>query len=339
MHEPSSQYDQWSLESDLNSLLPICAVHSPALEFQEHDDWTKVKTHRGGRGTARQGTHQTSSCQQQTPCAGSRFAVLSDGGIDAFPILSAAQEPSARKPRMIAPPRRVGQSVFKNAVKQFRKLKENEKKPLLVATVNAGASDSEFALKADEIRHECWEERVRAKGETHHGRHQTLYKDRPTNAMPLRPQHGDAAKWQVLSLAVESRAAESVLSHMLIQDRPIRETWASKNGLNYISATGDPIPNLGEQRFPLITREGSTRSMTLQAAPVDRPLGSVKRMCQAGHKVVFDSDGSYVLNKTTMGVNWLREESGNFMLDMWVMPGSWVTDSVSDTTEGFSRDR
>ena len=97
----------------------------------------------------------------------------------------------------------------------------------------------------------------------------------------LRPQHGDAAKWQVLSLAVESRAAESVLSHMLIQDRPIRETWASKNGLNYISATGDPIPNLGEQRLPLITREGSTRSMTLQAAPVDRPLGSVKRMRQA----------------------------------------------------------
>ena len=124
MHEPSSQYDQWSPESDLNSLLPICAVHSPALELQEHDDWTKVKTHRGGRGTARQGTHQISSCQQHSPCAGSRFAVLSDGGIDAFPILSAAQEPSARKPRMIALPRRVGQSVFKNAVKQFRKLSE-----------------------------------------------------------------------------------------------------------------------------------------------------------------------------------------------------------------------
>ena len=172
------------------ALNPISTVSCPYVLctrqrwVQEHDDWTKVKTHRGGRGTARQGTHQTSSCQQQTPCAGSRFAVLSDGGIDAFPILSAAQEPSARKPRMIALPRRVGQSVFKNAVKQFRKLKENEKKPLLVATVNAGVSDSEFARKADEIRHECWEERVRAKGETRHGRHQTLYKDRPTNAMP-----------------------------------------------------------------------------------------------------------------------------------------------------------
>ena len=109
--------------------------------------------------------------------------------------------------------------------------------------------------------------------------------------------------------------------------------------MNYISATGDPIPNLGEQRLPLITREGSTRSMTLQAAPVDRPLGSVKRLCQAGHKVVFHGDGSYVFNKTTKEANWLREENGNFMLDMWVVPGSWVTDSVSDMTEGFSRPR
>ena len=41
---------------------------------------------------------------------------------------------------------------------------------------------------------------------------------------------------------------------------------------------------------------------------------------------MFDSDGSYVLKKTTKEVNWLREENGNFMLDMWVMPGSWVTE-------------
>ena len=224
-------------------------------------------------------------------------------------------------------------------MKQFRKLKKNENTPLLIATVNAGVSDSEFARKADEIRHECWEERVRAKGETHHGRHQTLCKDRPINAMLLRPQHGDAAKWQVLSLAVDSGAAESVIPHTLIQDHPIRETEASKNGSNYISATGEPISNFGEQRLPLISRKGSTRSMTPQAAPVDRLLGSVKRMCQAGHKVVFDIDGSYVLNKTTKEVKWLREENGNVMLDMWVIPGSWLTDSVSDMTEGSSRPR
>ena len=77
--------------------------------------------------------------------------------------------------------------------------------------------------------------------------------------------------------------------------------------------------------------------MTLQAAPVDRPLGSVKRMCQAGHRVVFDSDGSYVLNKATKEVNWLREENGNYMLDMWVAPASWLQQGTSDMTKGFTR--
>ena len=92
--------------------------------------------------------------------------------------------------------------------------------------------------------------------------------------------------------------------------------------MNYASATGDPIPNLGEQLLPLLTSEGTLRAMTFQAAPVDRPLGSVKRMCDSGHSVVFDGPDSYVLNKLTGEVNWLREENGNYVLDLWVAPPS-----------------
>ena len=43
-------------------------------------------------------------------------------------------------------------------------------------------------------------------------------------------------------------------------------------------------------------------------------------MLQAGHRVVFDSEGSYVWNKNTGETNVLREEDGNFMLDVWVPP-------------------
>ena len=60
--------------------------------------------------------------------------------------------------------------------------------------------------------------------------------------------------------------------------------------------------------------------MTFQAAPVDRALGSVKRMCSSGRIVVFDDDGSHVLNKMTGEVNWMREENGNYIMDLWVMP-------------------
>ena len=57
------------------------------------------------------------------------------------------------------------------------------------------------------------------------------------------------------------------------------------------------------------------RAMTFQAAPVAKSLGSVKRICQAGHYVIFDEDGSCIVSKITGELNWLREQSGNYMLD------------------------
>ena len=103
--------------------------------------------------------------------------------------------------------------------------------------------------------------------------------------------------WQLISIAIDSGAAETVVPHTLVTDYPIRATAKSESGACYASATGEPIPNLGEQRLPLATAEGSLRAMTFQAAPVAKPLGSVTRICQAGHAVVFDSDGSYIINK------------------------------------------
>ena len=60
--------------------------------------------------------------------------------------------------------------------------------------------------------------------------------------------------------------------------------------------------------------------MKFQAAGVAKPLGSVKKMIMAHHRVVFDETGSYIENKVTGEVNMLREEEGNFMLDVWVPP-------------------
>ena len=139
--------------------------------------------------------------------------------------------------------------------------------------------------------------------------------------------------WQLLSMAVDSGAAETVIPHTLVTGHPIRETDASRRGVNYASATGQPIPNLGEQRLPLCTVEGTLRSMTFQAAPVARPLGSVKRMMESGHRVVFDPEGCYIENKTSGEINWLREENGNFMMDMWIMP----MEMMAKMSTGFGR--
>ena len=67
-------------------------------------------------------------------------------------------------------------------------------------------------------------------------------------------------------------------------------------------------------------REGTVRGMVLKASPVTKPLGSVKKICQAGHTVVFDDEGSFIMNKNTGEVTGLRAEDGNFMLAAWIPP-------------------
>ena len=84
----------------------------------------------------------------------------------------------------------------------------------------------------------------------------------------------------------------------------------------------------------MVTEEGSLRLMTCQVAPVARALGSVKRMCAAGHRIVFDDEGSYIKNKFTGEVNWLREENGNYLLDVSIVPGKTWHQSIEP---GFAR--
>lgn len=38
----------------------------------------------------------------------------------------------------------------------------------------------------------------------------------------------------------------------------------------------------------MLTKENTKKSMRMQAAEVSRPLANVKRICEAGHVVVFD---------------------------------------------------
>ena len=111
------------------------------------------------------------------------------------------------------------------------------------------------------------------------------------------------------------------------------ETKASRAGEEFSSATNEPIPNLGELKFGMLTREGSLRGMTMQGAPVSMPLGSVKRTCAQGHVVVFDDEGSFIYSKSSGEVNMLRESNGNYLLDVWVPP----PDEASSIQSGFGR--
>ena len=62
------------------------------------------------------------------------------------------------------------------------------------------------------------------------------------------------------------------------------------------------------------------------------------RICAAGHRVVFDADeGSYILNKESGELNWLREDNGNYVMDPWVPPPSDIMGSAADHAEADFR--
>ena len=45
----------------------------------------------------------------------------------------------------------------------------------------------------------------------------------------------------------------------------------------------------------------------------------------AGHSVVFESEGSYIVNKNSGESNWMRQDNGNYMLHVWI-PIASLTD-------------
>ena len=81
-------------------------------------------------------------------------------------------------------------------------------------------------------------------------------------------------------------------------------------------ADGTTIPNLGEKKFMAVSEEGTTRNITAQVCAVNKGLLSVKKMCRAGNRVVFDEEGSYVEDKVTGERMWMRDEGGMYMLKM-----------------------
>ena len=106
---------------------------------------------------------------------------------------------------------------------------------------------------------------------------------------------------------------------------PVTASAGSKAGIHYVAAGGAMIPNQGEQRVEFMTGDGHATGMTFQVGPVTRPLGSVKKICAKGNRVVFDDDGSYILNKKSNEKIHISEESGVYVLDGWILPGSSFT--------------
>ena len=98
-----------------------------------------------------------------------------------------------------------------------------------------------------------------------------------------------------VDLTIDSGAAEHVVGP---SDIPHLPTLPSDVQATYVMANGTRTWNKGEQRVNAVTPTGQKISFKTQVTGVHRPLMSVSRICDGGHRVVFEADGGYIESLT-----------------------------------------
>ena len=104
--------------------------------------------------------------------------------------------------------------------------------------------------------------------------------------------NSSCAEWEVMGAVVESGASVIVIPPRVAGGYAIRESAASRAGVQYEIANGDEIPNLCEKLFAVVTEEGTVRGTRPQVADVSKALQSVRALVSTGHVVVFGDGGS-----------------------------------------------
>ena len=125
-----------------------------------------------------------------------------------------------------------------------------------------------------------------------------------------------------MAVAVDSGASESVMptgevpGYLVVM--PPKPIW-------YANCNGGQMQNEGEQRLPMMLPSRDWFEMPFQQTSVTKPLAAVTKMCEAGQAVLFlpEEFGSSIVINMLSGdyeTEELRQEDGNYMLDVWIPP-------------------
>ena len=104
----------------------------------------------------------------------------------------------------------------------------------------------------------------------------------------------------------------------------LEESEAFRKGTEYECANGQPLSNLGQKRMPVVTAEGTLRGYTSQCADVSKQLQSVRQLLRTGRAVVFDDQGSFIVNRNSGEFNSIVDDGVNYTMPLWVVPPECV---------------
>ena len=130
-------------------------------------------------------------------------------------------------------------------------------------------------------------------------------------------------EWQdrEVEVLLDSGACVHVLD---AEDAPgymVSESIGSRHGHNFLSATGERIPNEGQMdlRMEAPVGGGSTVPVVtnFQVASISKPLMSVGKVCDQGHTVVFSKDCAKVLDSKQRTIaQFQRSQGGLYVASM-----------------------
>ena len=99
---------------------------------------------------------------------------------------------------------------------------------------------------------------------------------------------------------------------------PVLVGAASRRGGEYEVADGSRIPNEGEKTFEAHAEGGAVRLIKAQVCGVNKPLLSVRKIVEAGNRVVFGPRGAHIEDCSTGETLELQSVGGMYVLKIWV---------------------
>ena len=126
--------------------------------------------------------------------------------------------------------------------------------------------------------------------------------------------------WVRARSIMDSGRGASVAPPGMCPAYPIEESEGSRRGQEFMSASENTMPNLGERKLECVFDLGRPIALKYQIADVSRALNAVTEICDAGRHVIFGRKGGVIVNLESGRSTPFQREGNIYCLDYWVKP-------------------
>ena len=141
----------------------------------------------------------------------------------------------------------------------------------------------------------------------------------------------------LIKAILDSGAVDHVQPPEVAAMFPIEESYNSRAGNHFCSASGGEIPNLGKRQLFGLTDNFGNLAVTLQIGNgLEKTLLSVRKLTECGCRVVLDSqEGDYIHFRNTDRYIPVYQEDGLYKVNFWIDASKYKADMTAGTGNKF----